>query len=192
MLVLGTDGHLVAATEGLHRQRDEAVQAECLDMGVVGVGDRPAAPGGRVHRIVGPGEVARRGLGVTVGERGLELAAVVQRVIDFREALPDALVHLVPLGVDEGGAAHIQQPAIGVGRQPEGRGGAVLLVGAAQRQRGARGQVVLQAAIGHRPLVLGVIDPGLVVFVGGDEAPAQAAVVVQRTGDVDAGVVAIV
>ncbi|MNE26083.1 hypothetical protein D3C80_1194340 [compost metagenome] len=127
-------------------------------MRVVGIGDRPAVTRLRVHRIVAPGEVAGRCLGIAVGQRGLELAAVFQRMVNLEEAFPQALVQFVPLGVDEGRAADVEQLAIGVGRQAESWRGVVALVRTAERQRGRRRNVVFQTTIDHRPLVLCVVD----------------------------------
>ncbi|MNJ36838.1 hypothetical protein D3C77_316430 [compost metagenome] len=161
-------------------------------MGVVGVGHGRAGTGRRVYRAIAPGEVAGRGFSIAVGQRGLELTAILQGVIDLEETFPDVLVQLVPLGIDEGRAADIQQLAIGIRRQAKGRGGMVVLVGAAQGQRGVRGHVVFQTAVNHRPFVLGIVDKGLVVFIGGDKASAQATVAVQRTGDVHGRVIVVV
>ncbi|MNY46513.1 hypothetical protein D3C86_1816990 [compost metagenome] len=102
MLVFGAHGEFVSATEGFERCGDKAVGADGFDVRVVVVRHGPAVAGVGIDRAVGPGEVTLGCFGIAVGEGGLELATVVEGVIDFGEGFPDFLVQFVPLGIDEG------------------------------------------------------------------------------------------
>ncbi|MNF52706.1 hypothetical protein D3C84_340630 [compost metagenome] len=127
-------------------------------------------------------------------EGGLELPVVGQSLFQGGEVGDVVEVATAPVGARVEVTGKIGASAVGeIGRVtgPGGpaRGHAGLVD--AEGQQGVRGQVGFQDAVEQVLLLAVMIEVGVFVLIGADEAPAQAAAVVQRSGDIAFGAVGV-
>ncbi|MCY1220776.1 hypothetical protein D9M72_328040 [compost metagenome] len=189
--VVGAHDQFMFAAEGLERRGDEGVQAVGFPVAAVFPRDQAGVARGRVDGAVGPAEFAAGFVLFAVDAADLDAAAVGQAVLHVGEVFGDVFGDVVPARVQVGGAAHVQQFAVGVAGQAEERATLVLLVGGAGGQHGVGREVEAQGAVEQRLFGVDAVDEGAAVVVGRHQAAAQPAVAVQRAGDVGLGVVAV-
>lgn len=189
--VVGAHGQLVLAAEGLEWRGDEGVQAVGLPVAAVFPGDQAGVAGDRIDRAVRPAELAAGLVLFAVDAADLDAAAVGQAVVDVGEVLGDFFGDVVPAGVQVGGAAHVEQAPVGVAGQAKERAALVLLIGGAGGQRGIGGEVEAEGAVEQGLPGVDAVDERAAVVIGRHDAAAQAAVAVERAGQVGLGVVAV-
>ncbi|MNQ32712.1 hypothetical protein D3C85_461240 [compost metagenome] len=191
LAVVGAHDQVVAAAKRLERRGQPGVEALRLPVAAVVPADQAAVTRDRIGRTIGPSEVARRFILFAVQGGDLELAAVVQFVIEFGKVFGDLFRDVVPGRVEVGGAGHVEQAPVFMCGQAEGGTALVFLPGDAARQHGARCQIDGDGAVQQRFFRIHMVDEGTPVFIRRHQAAAHLAIRAQGPCHVRFRIVAV-